>query len=84
MRFRTTRCVKGIYRERQPCFSRLQLIYSDVTGGRMLWFIFFVLLVLWILGMVSTYTLGGWLHVLLVIAVIVLLIQLITGPRRTV
>jgi len=50
----------------------------------MLWFIFFVLLVLWILGMVSTYTLGGWLHVLLVIAVIVLLIQLITGPRRTV
>ena len=50
----------------------------------MLWFIFFVLLVLWILGMDSTYTLGGWLHVLLVIAVIVLLIQLITGPRRTV
>ena len=50
----------------------------------MLWFIFFVLLVLWILGMVSTYTLGGWLHALLVIAVIVLLIQLITGPRRTI
>jgi hypothetical protein len=50
----------------------------------MLWFIFFVLLILWILGMVSTYTLGGWLHVLLVIAVVVLIIQLLTGPRRMV
>jgi len=50
----------------------------------MLWFIFFVLLILWILGMVSTYTLGGWLHVLLVVAVVVLVIQLVTGPRRMV
>ncbi len=38
-----------------------------------------VLIVLWLLGMVSTYTLGGLLHVLLVIAVIFLLISLIRG-----
>jgi hypothetical protein len=45
----------------------------------MLWTIFVVLLVLWLLGMVSSYTLGGFLHVLLVIAVAVLLIRLIQG-----
>jgi len=50
----------------------------------MLWFIFFLLLVLWILGLISSYTLGGWLHILLIIAVIVLVVQLITGNRRAV
>ena len=49
----------------------------------MLWTIFVVLLVLWLLGMVSSYTLGGFIHILLVIALVVLLIQLISG-RRTV
>lgn len=49
----------------------------------MLWFIFFLLLVLWLLGMVSAYTLGGLIHILLVVAVIVLLINLLSG-RRTV
>lgn len=47
----------------------------------MLWLVFAVLLVLWLLGMIGTYSLGGWLHVLLVIAVIVLLINLFTGRR---
>jgi hypothetical protein len=47
----------------------------------MLWTIFVVLLVLWLLGMVSSYTLGGFIHVLLVIAVVVLLIRLISGRR---
>jgi hypothetical protein len=47
----------------------------------MLWTIFVVLLVLWLLGMVSSYTLGGFIHILLVVAVAVLLIQLITGRR---
>jgi hypothetical protein len=47
----------------------------------MLWTIFVILLVLWFLGLVSSYTLGGFIHILLVIALAVLLIQLITGRR---
>jgi hypothetical protein len=47
----------------------------------MLWTIFIVLLVLWLVGVVSSYTLGGFIHILLVIALVVLLIQLITGRR---
>lgn len=45
----------------------------------MLWTLFVVLLVLWLLGLVSSYTLGGFIHVLLVIAVVVLVIRLIQG-----
>lgn len=40
-----------------------------------------ILLVLWLLGMVSAYTMGGFIHVLLVVAVIVLLVRLIQGRR---
>jgi hypothetical protein len=47
----------------------------------MLWTIFVVLLVLWLVGVVSSYTLGGFIHILLVIALVVLLIQLFTGRR---
>jgi len=47
----------------------------------MLWTIFVLLLVLWLLGMVSSYTLGGFIHILLVLAVIVLIISLIQGRR---
>jgi hypothetical protein len=47
----------------------------------MLWTIFVILLVLWLLGVVTSYTLGGFIHLLLVIALVVLLIQLITGRR---
>jgi len=47
----------------------------------MLWTIFVILLVLWVLGLVTTYTLGGFIHILLVVAIAVLLIQLITGRR---
>jgi hypothetical protein len=49
----------------------------------MLWTIFVILLVLWLLGMVSSYTIGGFIHVLLVIALVVLLLNVISG-RRTV
>ena len=45
----------------------------------MLWTIFVILLVLWLLGMVSSYTLGGFIHILLVVAVVVLLIRIIQG-----
>ncbi|MEP7354390.1 MAG: lmo0937 family membrane protein [Acidobacteriota bacterium] len=41
-----------------------------------------VLLLMWLLGMVSAYTLGGLIHILLLCAVVVLLIRLIQGPRR--
>ena len=47
----------------------------------MLWTIFVILLVLWLLGLVSSYTLGGFIHILLVSAIVVLIIQLISGRR---
>jgi len=47
----------------------------------MLWTIFVVLLVLWALGMVSSYTIGGFIHLLLVIALAVVLIRI--NPRAT-
>ena len=48
----------------------------------MLWTIFVILLILWGLGLITGYTLGGVIHVLLVIAIVVLLIQFIQGRRR--
>ena len=47
----------------------------------MLWTIFIILLILWLLGMVSSFTLGGLIHLLLVVALIVLIFQLLTGRR---
>jgi hypothetical protein len=47
----------------------------------MLWTIFVILLVLWLLGLVSAYTLGGFIHVLLIVALAILVIQLISGRR---
>jgi hypothetical protein len=47
----------------------------------MLWTIFVILLILWLLGLVSGYTLGGFIHILLVIAVVVLILRLISGRR---
>lgn len=47
----------------------------------MLWTIFVVLLILWLLGMVSGYTLGGFIHLLLLIALAVVLIRVIQGRR---
>jgi Family of unknown function (DUF5670) len=47
----------------------------------MLWTIFVILLVLWLLGLVSSYTMGGFIHILLVIAIVVLIIQLLSGRR---
>jgi Family of unknown function (DUF5670) len=47
----------------------------------MLYTIAVVLVVLWLLGMVSSYTMGGFIHVLLVIAVVVLLLRVISGRK---
>jgi len=47
----------------------------------MLWTIAVVLAVLWLLGLVSSYTLGGFIHILLVLAIIVILVNVIQGRR---
>ena len=49
----------------------------------MLWTIFVILLVLWGLGLMTGYTMGGVIHILLVIAVVVVLVQVIQGRRRS-
>ena len=49
----------------------------------MLWTIALILLILWLLGMVSSYALGGFIHILLVLAVVAVLIRLIQGRRVT-
>lgn len=47
----------------------------------MLWTIAIILIVLWALGLVSAYTMGGFIHVLLVIAIVVILVRVIQGRR---
>jgi hypothetical protein len=47
----------------------------------MLWTIAVILVVLWLLGLVSSYTLGGFIHILLVVAVVIIIINLIQGRR---
>jgi Family of unknown function (DUF5670) len=57
-------------------------LHSHLAGGAvMLWTIFVILLVLWALGLVSSYTLGGYIHLLLVIAIVIVLIRVIQGRR---
>jgi uncharacterized protein DUF5670 len=69
------------------CYCRLRVGVRSaasicyVKEDFMLWTIFVILLVLWLLGMVSSYTLGGFIHVLLVVAIVIALLQLIQGRR---
>jgi len=70
----------------QPNFGASELSFpvkgtSVIRKPRtvMLWTIFVILLVLWLLGMVSSYTLGGYVHILLVVAIAVVLIRVIQG-----
>jgi hypothetical protein len=49
----------------------------------MLWTIFVILLVLWLLGLVTSTTMGGFIHILLVLAIVVVLIRVIQGRRLT-
>jgi hypothetical protein len=49
----------------------------------MLWTIFIMLLILWFLGLISAYTVGGYIHILLVVAIIILVVNLLTGRRGT-
>ena len=64
------------------------LFYSNVAGAvglggtwHMLETLIVVLVILWLLGMVSSYTLGGFIHILLVVAIVVLLLRVIQGRR---
>jgi len=47
----------------------------------MLWAIFVILLVLWLIGLVSSYTMGGFIHILLIAAVVILIFRLVTGRK---
>ena len=47
----------------------------------MLWTIFVILLIMWALGLATSYTLGGFIHILLVIAVVMIVINLVQGRR---
>jgi hypothetical protein len=48
----------------------------------MLWTISVILIILWALGLVSSYTMGGFIHLLLVLAIVVVLLNIIQGRRR--
>jgi len=50
----------------------------------MLWTIFVILLILWLLGIVTSYTLGGFIHILLLLALVALVFQLVSGRRPVV
>src|SRR5579862_4257299 len=57
---------------------------AQIKEPIMLWTVFVVLLVLWLLGLVSSYTLGGFIHILLVLALVVLVINLVSGRRTAI
>jgi hypothetical protein len=64
--------------------ANVNALISVSEGEDMLWTLFVVLLVLWLLGVVSSYTMGGFIHILLVLAVIALVFQLISGRRSAI
>jgi hypothetical protein len=63
---------------------RCSVVGIAQRGDKMLWTIFVILVVLWLLGVVTSYTLGGFVHILLVLALIALIFQLISGRRTAV
>lgn len=66
-----------VYRPTNP-----SAVSNDISGRtNVLYTIAIILIVLWVLGLVTSYTLGGFIHVLLVIAVVVILIRVIQGRR---
>jgi predicted ferric reductase len=75
--------------EQRGAFRLPALLASQLQSGKpdrnkvhtMLYTIAVVLLILWVLGLVSSYTLGGFIHILLVIAVVMILVNLISGRR---
>jgi hypothetical protein len=60
-------------------------MHARLADGRMehvmLWTIAIILMVLWLLGLISSYTMGGFIHLLLLLAIVVVLIRVIQGRR---
>ena len=54
---------------------------TDKGGWKMLWTIVVILFVLWLIGLMTSYTMGGLIHVLLVIAIIIVVVRLIQGRK---
>jgi hypothetical protein len=63
--------------------SLAPIVVASLTQGieTMLWTIVLILLVLWLLGLVSSYTLGGFIHLLLVVAIIIVIVNLVRGRK---
>ena len=61
--------------------NREKVSRSWLGERKMLWTITIVLFILWVVGLVSSYTMGGWIHILLVLAIIVLIFNLMSGRR---
>jgi hypothetical protein len=62
--------------------NAVRLVLNEPEGGMMLFTIAVILLVLWLLGLVSGYTLGNFIYVLLVIALVLFVLGLVSGRRR--
>jgi hypothetical protein len=72
------------YYEGHQCESSLrqkELPGRQQEKDHMLWTITIILFILWVVGLVSSYTMGGWIHILLVLAIIVLIFNLLSGRR---
>ena len=82
-----TRCKRFILLRACVFTMALNLLLITTGGGAplkeasMLWTIAVILIVLWALGLVSSYTMGGFIHILLVLAIVVILVRLIEGRR---
>lgn len=61
--------------------AKAQLAEKEEDSMDLLWTVAVILLVMWLLGLVTSYTLGGFIHILLVLAIVVVLIRLIQGRR---
>jgi len=61
--------------------QRIKKLESILRRENVLWTIFVILLVLWLLGLVTSYTLGGFIHILLVLAIVIFVIRLVQGRR---
>jgi Family of unknown function (DUF5670) len=77
--------LQGNLLQRRPAVRikpTVESIAGPPTGERpMLWTITIILFILWVVGLVSSYTMGGWIHILLVLAIIVLIFNLLSGRR---
>jgi hypothetical protein len=75
---RPTRLLVAGCRRNAPAGNEPQTIWE---GDNMLWTIAVILIVLWLLGLVSGYTMGNFIHILLVIAIVIVLVRVIQGRR---